>query len=109
VRDLRPLDQVAAAKLAHLEETFAEYAAAIPAPLRATLAAQLAAVHEDFDGGDLAGAVEGPDAFTRAVVAHSGTASPDLRRAPRDVENVAGYWRAAAYTLRFSLEEELGS
>lgn len=109
VRDVRPLDQVAATKLDRLEEMFVEYAAAIPAPLRASLADQLAAVHEDLDGGDLQGAVEDLDAFTATVVAHSGTDIPDLWRSTRDVENVAGYLRAAAYTLRFSLEEELGS
>jgi len=109
--DPRPLGQVVAAKLDRLEQTLDANAAAIPAALRTSLAAQLALVESDVADGDTAAAIDDLDTFLSAVVAHSGTDIPDLWRSTRDLVDVAGQLRAAGATLRFSLalEEELGS
>lgn len=49
------------------------------------------------------GAIGQVDRFLEIVEEHSGTDIPNVWRASRDVENVAGNLRAAALSLRFSL------
>jgi Family of unknown function (DUF6689) len=110
VSDSRPVDQVIATKFDRLEEELDEYAAAMPAALYEDLAARLAAARGDFAGGATLAAIQKIDGFLSVVQQHSGTEIPNVWRSARDVENVAGYLRAGAMTLRFSLslKSELG-
>ncbi|PYQ65610.1 MAG: hypothetical protein DMF53_05135 [Acidobacteria bacterium] len=103
VADTRPVDQVIQAKLGALDEELNEYAGSLPGPLYNDLSARLAAVRDDIALAATAAAVQEIDGFLAVVQQHSGTDIPDVWRAARDVENVAGYLRAGAMTLRFSL------
>lgn len=103
VADTRPVDQVIQAKLGALDEELNEYASSLPGPLYNDLSARLAAVRDDVALAATAAAVQEIDGFLAVVQQHSGTDIPDVWRAARDVENVAGYLRAGAMTLRFSL------
>jgi len=103
VADTRPVDQVIQAKLGALDEELNEYAGSLPGSLYSDLSARLAAVRDDVALAATAAAVQEIDGFLAVVQQHSGTDIPDVWRAARDVENVAGYLRAGAMTLRFSL------
>jgi hypothetical protein len=104
VADSRTVDQVIVTKFDRLEEDLDEYAASMPAVLYEELAARLAAARADYDHGATAEAIEEIDGFLTTVQRHSGTEIPDVWRAARDLQNVAGYLRAGAMTLRFSLD-----
>jgi hypothetical protein len=108
VSDTRPVDQVITAKFDGLEEELDEYAGSLPATLYDDLSARLAAARDDFAQGATAAAIQDIDGFLAVVQQHSGTDIPDVWRAARDVENVAGYLRASALTLRFSLSVKSG-
>ncbi|MFL6258189.1 MAG: DUF6689 family protein [Thermoanaerobaculia bacterium] len=110
VADSRPVDQVIQAKLGALDEELHEYAGSMSGSLYSDLSARLAAVRDDVALAATAAAIQEIDGFLAAVQQHSGTDIPDVWRAARDVENVAGYLRAGAMTLRFSLglKNELG-
>lgn len=110
VSESRPVDQVITTKFDRLEEELDEYAAAMPAALYEDLSARLAAARADYAGGATLQAIQKIDGFITVVQQHSGTEIPNVWRAARDVENVAGYLRAGAMTLRFSLsrKSELG-
>jgi hypothetical protein len=110
VSDTRTVDQVIQAKLGALDDELHEYAGTLPGPLYGNLSARLAAVRNDIGLGATAAAIHELDGFLAAVQQHSGTEVPDVWRAAHDVENVAGYLRAGALTLRFSLslKDELG-
>lgn len=109
VADSRTVDQVIVTKFDHLEEELEEYAASMPAALYEDLEARLAAARTDYQNGAMAAAIQKLDGFLTVVKQHSGTEIPDVWRATRNVENVAGYLRAGAMTLRFSLALKLGS
>jgi hypothetical protein len=110
VADLRPLDQVIAAKLDRLQQTLDANSGSLPAGLYSELAGRLAATRSDVGRGDAEDAIHDLDLFLSTVVQHSGTGIPDLWRASRDVVDVAGLLRAGGRTLRFSLalQEDLG-
>jgi len=103
VSDVRPVDQVIAAKFESLEELLEEYSGSMPAPLASSLSALLATAQADVAGGALPDAIQAVDSFQTMVQQNSGTSIPNVWRSARDVENVAGYLRAGAQTLRFSL------
>jgi len=109
VRDTRTVDQAIAAKFDRLEEELEEYAASIPAPLYEDLEDRVAAARSDYEQGATAAAIQKIDGFLSVVQQHSGTDIPNVWRAARDVENVAGYLRAEAMSLRFSLARKLGN
>ncbi len=109
VTDSRTVDQAIAAKFDRLEEELEEYAASIPAPLYEDLEGRVAAARSDYESGATADAIQKIDGFLTVVEQHSGTDIPNVWRATRNVENVAGYLRAEAMTLRFSLARKLGS
>lgn len=109
VRDSRTVDQAIAGKFDRVEEELEEYAASMPAPLYEDLTARLAAARSDYEHGATAAAIQKIDGFLTVVQQHSGTDIPNVWRAARNVENVAGYLRAEAMTLRFSLALKLGS
>lgn len=103
VADLRLANPVITAKLHRLEEVLDGYAALLPGTLYDDLSARLDAVRADHARGDTAAAIQGVDGFLAVVERHAGTDIPNEWRAARDVQNVAGYLRAGAMTLRFSL------
>lgn len=102
--DLRPVNRVIDGKLDRLEELLDDYTGSMPSPLYDDLEARLEAARDDYERGATAAAIEEVDGFIALVQAHSGTDIPNVWRAARDVDNVAGYLRAAAMTLRFSLD-----
>jgi hypothetical protein len=103
VADLRPVDQVITAKLDQLEGVLDGHAAEMPATLYANLSARLDAIRADFGTGATTAAIQEVDGFLAVVEQHAGTDIPNEWRAARDLYNLAGYLRAGAMTLRFSL------
>jgi hypothetical protein len=109
VADLRPVDQVITGKLDRLEDMLEDYEGSMPGSVYDDLEALLADIRADHAGGATAAAIEGVDDFLAIVEQHAGTSIPNVWRSARDVENVAGYLRAGAMTLRFSLALKQGS
>ena len=109
VIDLRSVNQVITSKLDRLEQLLDTYQALTPGALYDDLEERLDDIRADFARGATADAIQGVDDFLAVVQQHSGTDIPDLWRSARDVQNVAGYLRAAALTLRFSLAVKSGS
>jgi len=108
VSDTRTVDQVITYKLDRLEDVLDEYTASIPGSLYDDLEDRLAAAKAAYVSGATADAIEEVDGFLTVVEQHSGTEIPDVWRSARDRNNVAGYLRAGAMTLRFSLELKRG-
>ncbi len=103
VADLRPRNQVIAAKFDRLDELLNQYQGSMSASVYADLEDRLEAAHADYIGGSAQAAIAELDGFLAVVEQHSGTDIPDVWRSARDLQNVAGYLRGAALTLRFSL------
>jgi hypothetical protein len=104
VADTRTVDQVIAGKFDRLEEELDEYAASMPSLLYEDLEARLVAARDDYEHGATLDAIQNVDGFLILVQQHSGAEIPDVWRSARDLQNVAGYLRAEALTLRFSLD-----
>ncbi len=104
VNDPTALSTAAGAKLDRLDGLLADYGAEIAAPVRATLLAQLATVRTDVGLGNTAAAITDLNTFLSTVVSHSGADIPDVWRAARDLDDVAGLLRAEGNTLLFSLQ-----
>jgi hypothetical protein len=109
VPDLRPVNQVIDNKLDRLEDLLEDYEGAIPGTVYADLEARLEDIRDDFEGGATGAAIQGVDDFLDVVEQNAGTSIPNVWRSARDVQNVAGYLRAGAMTLRFSLALKQGS
>jgi hypothetical protein len=107
VADTRTVDQAINSKFDSLEDLLTEYGGQMPAALENDLATRLATARADFASGAVADAIQGIDDFRTVVEQHSGTDIPQVWRAARDLDNVAGYLRAGAMTLRFSLARKL--
>lgn len=107
--ELRPVNQVIDSKLDRLEQLLDGYTGSMPAPVYADLEARLEDIRDDFESGATAQAIQGVDGFIAEVQEHTGTDIPNVWRSARDVQNVAGYLRAGAMTLRFSLALKNGS
>jgi hypothetical protein len=103
VSDTRPVDQVITVKFNDLERILDQYESSLPNTIYDDLEERLDEARAEYVGGDTSGAIAEIDAFLLTVEQHSGTDIPDLWRAARDRHNVAGYLRAGAKTLRFSL------
>src|SRR5215213_1181973 len=103
VSEARPLATIIAAKFDRLEDLLDGYEGSMSAALYDDLSALLAAALSEDTQGDMSGAIHEIDDFLELVEDNSGTALPNVWRAARDLENVAGYLRARAQTLRFSL------
>jgi hypothetical protein len=97
------VNQVITAKLDRLDQMLDDYAALTPGSLYADLEERLEDIRADYARGATAEAIQGVDGFLAAVQQHAGTDIPNLWRSARDAQNVAGYLRAGAMTLRFSL------
>lgn len=103
VADLRPQAQVIAAKFDRLEELLEDYEGSMPGSVYDELEDRLEVAHADYAGGNTQAAIAEIDGFLAVVEQHSGTDIPAVWRSARDVQNVAGYLRGTALTLRFSL------
>lgn len=103
VNDTTAASAAVGAKLDLLDGLLADYGAEVAAPVRATLLAQLAAVRADIGLGNTATAITDLNTFLSTVVSHSGAEIPDVWRAARDLDDVAGLLRAEGTTLLFSL------
>lgn len=103
--DLTPLRSAVNQKMSRLSATLSEYSSQLPPALAAQLAGQLAAVQSDIQASAWEAAKSDLDTFEATVEQHSGTDIPDVWRAARDLDNVAGYLRAGANTLHFSIQK----
>ena len=101
--DLRPAASAVTAKLDYLDALVAAYASAMSPELAAALGDQVDAIRAAWTAGNTLGAVDQVNAFSAAVQAVAGNPLPNVWRSSRDLTNVAGELRAAAATLRFSL------
>jgi hypothetical protein len=100
VVDLLPKVEAAEDKYAFLDDMVLE----VPdAGVRALLQADLAASRTAFDADNFAAARTALDAFETRVRANAGTTIPNLWRAQRDVENVAGELLTESGSLRYVL------
>lgn len=103
VSDTRSLDPVIALKFDGLEDLLDEYEGDMPGSVYDDLEDLLEAAHASYTSGDTTDAIHEIDDFIELVEEHSGSDIPEVWRAARDLDNVAGYLRAGAMTLRFSL------
>ncbi|HWM93744.1 MAG TPA: DUF6689 family protein [Thermoanaerobaculia bacterium] len=103
VLDLRPVSQVIVHKLNRLEGLLDTYEGSMPSSVHGDLEERLDAARADNALGARQAAIEEIDGFLDILEQHSGTDIPDDWSAAGGVQNVAGYLRAAAMTLRFSL------
>lgn len=103
VSEARTLATVAAAKFDRLEDLLEQYEGSMSTSIYDDLSALLESALTEYAQGDMSGAIHEIDDFIELVEDNSGTALPNVWRSARDVENVAGYLRARAQTLRFSL------
>lgn len=103
VADVRPLNAVIAGKFNRLQGLLAAHEAAIAPAVHEDLVDRLAAARASYQAGALVTAIQQVEGFAAAVQAHSGSDIPDVWRSARDLTNVAGALRAAAGTLRFSI------
>lgn len=112
VLDLRPVDQVIETKIDALETLLDGYEGTMPGSIYDDLEDRLGVIRDKIEDEDLEDALAEIDDFLEEVEDHSGGTGgiPDLWRAARDRTNVAGYLRAGAETLRFSvdLKDRLG-
>lgn len=99
VADLRPTSDVIIEKYAYLRSKMTLLTAAEKAPLDVLLDAS----EDALAGGDFATASAKLEAYRARVSSRAGTAIPDVWRATRDVDNVAGELLAGADTLAFSI------
>lgn len=107
--DNRTVDTVIATKFDRLWALLDDHESAIAADVHADLEDLLADAEENYDEDNLSGAIGHLDDFNDKVVANSGDDVPDTWRSARDLDNVAGLLRAAAATLRFSLDWKLNN
>ncbi|HEX7184913.1 MAG TPA: DUF6689 family protein [Thermoanaerobaculia bacterium] len=104
VSDARTVDQAITAKLDSLEQLLDDYTGSMSTALYGELEDRLEAARKHHEQGATVAAIQKVDSFLGLVQGHSGTGIPNVWRAARDLDNVAGYLRAAAMTLRFSLD-----
>jgi hypothetical protein len=104
VADLRPINSVITGKLNRLEDALEDYEGAMPGSVYDNLSARVAAARAHFGSGETTAAIHDLNEFIDVVVDHQGTDIPNVWRSARDLDNVAGYLRASAMTLRFSLD-----
>jgi hypothetical protein len=103
VLDLRSRNQAVNAKFDRLEQLLDLYDGSMPGSIYYDLEERLEDARDAWQGGSSQAAIAEIDGFLDVVEQHSGTDIPDVWRSARDVQNVAGYLRGAALTLRFSL------
>lgn len=102
VLDLVPSADHAADKYDYLAARIQN--AAIGPRLRMQLASDLALSRTAFNGGDISGALSWLYTFESLVRANAGTGIPNVWRAQRDRDNIAGDLIGYADSLRFSIQ-----
>lgn len=102
VADVRQINSVIGKKFDRLEDLLATHEGQIAPAVYSDLADHLVAARAAHDANALVAAAQEVEAFAAAVQEHSG-GIPDVWRSAGDLVNVAGVLRAAASTLRFSL------
>ena len=105
VVDRRPIDTVISAKFDAAQSLLDTHAPSIPGPALADLQARLSHARTTYQAGATVAAVGEVAALADVVRANSGPI-PDVWRAHDPRANVAGLLRAAADTLRFSLNRK---
>lgn len=103
ITDLRSASSVIDAKFDHLDDLLSTHGYLIEPEVYSQLAQIADAAETAWLGGDRVTAIDLVEDFGDVVSANSGAAIPDVWRADGDLTNVAGQLRAAAATLRFSL------
>lgn len=104
VFDFRSSSQAISAKFNRLEQLLDDYEGSMPGSVYDDLEDELDAAWSAYAAGNKSLAASRMDDFIDLVEQHSGTDIPDVWRSARDLQNVAGYLRAGAQTLRFSLK-----
>jgi hypothetical protein len=97
--DVRETSTVVAEKIAYLRGRVD----ALPSGEQAAFDARLDGIEAALARNDYAGAIAGIDAIAARATDRAGTHIPDVWRATRDVENLAGELIAGAATLKFSV------
>ena len=101
--DARTLGTAITAKLDAADALLTTHSAAIPSATRSDLADDLAAARAAYGAGNIGAAIAAVDAFA-GTVREAGSSIPNRWQASGGSTNVAGLLRAAAATLRFSLD-----
>lgn len=101
VADLRALDVVAADKFDLLESRILQ--SDMDASIRSTLLGTFTTAANQFDNGDLLGAVNSLDQLILSVHANAGSQIPNIWRSSQDLDNVAGNIIGQAASLRYTL------
>jgi hypothetical protein len=109
VVDRRAIDTVINGKFDATQALLDTYATAIPPNVRDDLQARLTQARAFHTLGQTQAAIGQVTAFSALVKAHSGSDIPDIWRANDPRVNVAGYLRAAADTVKFSLNRKQSS
>jgi hypothetical protein len=100
----RPIDAVIGEKFDALDQALATHGALIAPATLSALGARLGHARTLYQAGMLTAAMESLEGFLSIVRAQSGITLPDVWRAHDDLVNIAGLLRAAAQTLRYSLQ-----
>lgn len=104
VADLRPSATVIGDKFVHLAQLVQAHGPAIQPAARAQIEQLLSVAQSHWSGGSAAAAADVVAALEEAVASAAAAGQlPRVWRSARDLENVDGELRAAARTLRFSL------
>lgn len=103
VTDLRATSSVITEKFQHLDELLLLHSGEIAPAVLDELEQELSAARSAYAAGDRVAAIQQVEEFAATVHTHGGTEIPDVWRASRDLDNVAGALRAGALTLRFGL------
>lgn len=103
VADGRAVDTVIAAKFAAIDALLDDQGYLIAPAVLSELQQQLSAARASHAAGQTGVAAQQVDGFAATVLENSGAAIPDVWRPTGDLQNLAGRLRAAAASLRFSL------
>ena len=101
--DTRPVDSVIVGKFDALQNHLNANAAAISPVVAADLQQRLNQARAAYNTGALAAAIDAVAAFGEEIKKQSGAAVPNVWRANGGPTNVAGIFRSAADTLKYSL------
>ena len=103
VADARAVDTVIGGKFAAIDTLLNNQGHLIAPAVLSQLQQDLAAARTSYAAGQTAAAAQQVDVFAATVRNNSGAAIPDVWRPTGDLQNLAGRLRAAAASLRFSL------
>ena len=103
VADARPVDTVIDGKFAAIDTLLNNQGHLISPAVLSEIQKKLSAARAAHAAGQTGAAALEVDGFAATVLANSGAAIPDVWRPTGDLQNLAGRLRAAAASLRFSL------